>query len=182
MKNSADSFIAFILLSLLACSAFGQIVPAMINPVGTPLQLVSINSNFTDFLNVVTVKNISDRQIASFQLGIIMSVPNGCGPKQIFGSERLMQPDRVVIARNATAETRKYGLAPGDIQMFGAANEARVVHTQLAVVRVDFSDGGSWFYPRAGKIYDESLMTRDAQLQCSNTVKARLTQASVATH
>jgi hypothetical protein len=157
-------------LLLLACSATlcaqGITVPRMVNPADAPLYIISTNSNLTDFLNTVTFKNVSGRKITSFQLGIIMSVPAGCGPNQVFGAERLMQADRIVIDPNANAETYRYGFGPSDVEAFAAEARARVVQTQFTVVHVDFSDGGHWSYPRTGKIYDEALMAKDAEVQC----------------
>jgi hypothetical protein len=125
------------------------------------LGLVSIESSVNDFLEVVTSKNTSNRAIVSFQLGIIMSAPAACAPKEVFGQERPMPFDRIgVLAPGSTLPTLSYRLSPQDVASFGSRTSAREVHTQVAIVRVDFLDGGSWSMTTYYKIYDREALAK----------------------
>lgn len=180
MRNWGPLKFSF-LLALAVAPSFGlsQIVPTMVNAPDTPVRLVSINSKIEDFLSEVTTKNVSEKTVKSFQLGVIMSVPSGCGPEEAYGKEIVLRIDRVNLAPGVSVQTEKYGLKPGDVGAFQLMHHADQVHTQLAVIRADFEDGTNWAITRAGPVYDSGLMSRDAALQCAKGPEAALIRSRV---
>ncbi|WP_157439741.1 hypothetical protein [Terracidiphilus gabretensis] len=159
--------------------ASAQHLPSLVNSTGAPLQVVSITGTRADFLSVVTTQNSSGKAIVDFQLGMIMAVPQECGPEETYSNELKLPIDRVAIQPGAQAQTRDYGVAPNDISTFENDHAAKFVHSQLAVIRVDFADGTNWSITRTSPIYDQKLMTRDAELQCSNKPSAVLARTNL---
>lgn len=168
-------------IAMLCCVGLrAQISPTMINKPDAPLQFVSITSNFTDFLHGVTLKNVSNKPITSFQLGIIMSVPTGCGPTEAFSPERRFPSDRVgALAPGQSIATKDYGFSPKEVLDFTSANLGRIAQTQLAIVHVEFFDGTSWNTAPYRGTYDIAAMRANAELHCSNSTKAKLARAAI---
>jgi hypothetical protein len=161
--------IGLLIFALSANFASAENPPAMVNAPDAPVKLVSITSTLSDFLSVVTTRNVSSKVVKSFQLGIIMSVPQGCGPVEVFGEEQVQPIDRVDLAAGESVQTKSYRLAPESIHAFGIKNHADLVQSQLTVVRVDFADGTSWSVARSAPIYDVKLLVRTAAIQCSES-------------
>jgi hypothetical protein len=172
--------IVFSFTLMISLGAGAQVAPAMINHQNSPLWITSITSTMTDMLQTVEVKNVSDRPIRSYQLGLIMTVPAACGPREVVGPERLMQLDRVSVPVGAKAKSVDYRLAPKEIEQFGFQNVGRSVHSQIAVVHVEFDDGGSWtIESHPHEPYDRQIMIGDGELACSYSSKAVLERAAV---
>jgi hypothetical protein len=171
-------FLALLLVAFSTHLAAAQASPSIVNSPGSPLLIVSNTSTMNDFLSSLQLRNVSGRSVSSFQLGYLKLVAAGCGPAEVIAPEELFDPDRVEIASGAEFKTRSYGLSPSAIERFATENGAVDVQTQIAVVNVQFSDGGTWSFPRAGKAYDDAKMARNAFLRCSKTPKAVALRAS----
>lgn len=172
MLKSCPKILAIVILFLAAMQTVqAQIAPSMVNLSNAPIKLVSITSTVGDFLSSVKLTNVSNKTVVSFQLGVIMSVPEGCGPTEAYSAAQLMQLDAVNVEPGAKIQTASYRFAPKVVNDFGKENNASVVHTQLAVVKVEFKDGTSWAGTHSGNIYDPGLMSKNAAVQC---VKSRL--------
>jgi hypothetical protein len=157
-------------------SAQGMSVPIMINLPQSPLHFISIKSTLTDFLHEVTVTNVSGKEIVNFQLGLIMTIPSACGPKEVIAPQQLMLPDDVDIEPGAQDTTTNYRYYLTDVARFMQQNHARGVITQLTVVQVDFADGTSWSLHRDSPVYDEHQWKQEASLCRADN------QASAADH
>jgi hypothetical protein len=160
----------FALSFSLGTVASGQLIPAMVNLPQTPLQFVSINSDAGDYMEAATLKNVSGREISSFQIGLIMSIPAPCAPTPEFGAERVLRVDRVIVPAGQTAITHDYGVSPLTIKSFDKSGMRRIVLSQISVTSVTFSDGGSWQSSRDGRAYDDASIERMAKMYCSATV------------
>ena len=147
-----------------------QVVPAMVNLPETPLQFVSITSDAGDYMETATLKNVSNREISSFQIGLIMSIPAGCAPAPELGAEQAFRVDRLIVPAGQTAITHNYGLSPQKIRAFDKSRMGRIVLSQIAVTSVTFSDGALWRASRDGQVYDDSSIERMAQMDCSSSV------------
>jgi len=157
-----------------ALTGRAQASPSMVSLPDTPLKLVSTTGTATDFLSSVTVRNVSNRRVKSFQLGIIMAVPAACGPNEFFAPEQVFRTDWVGLNPGDLAQTSDYLFSPKTVSNFAKDHFSNVVNTQIAVVRVDFVDGSSWTFSRTGKIYDSDLYQKDAQLRCLKVKPAEL--------
>jgi hypothetical protein len=122
-----------ILLLATATMASAQI-PVMINTSESPLHIISTTAVLTDFLHEVKVQNVSGKKITGFQLGVIMTVPSGCGPKEVIAPQQLLSPDSMDIAPGATGTTQSYRFTPASVRSFEQEYHAREVLTQLTVV------------------------------------------------
>lgn len=156
-----------------------QHAPSLVNNPDSPIQFVSIRSTGADFLDAITVKNGSNREIDSFEFGAIMASPAPCGPKETYSSERLMRAERLALSPGATSSLANYRLAPAEVRSFAKDNLATAVHVQIAVVSVRYSDGGFWFASPHGSIYDKRLMDNEANVECSKGGRAKTIRASI---
>lgn len=150
--------------------AQGQLIPAMVNLPETPLQFVSITSSLNDYMEKVVLKNVSGREISSFQIGLIMAIPAPCSSTPDFGDERAFQVDQLVVPAGQTAIAHNYGLSPQTITAFDKSGMGRIVLSQIAVTSVTFSDGNRWQASRNGQTYDDSSIERTAKMYCSASV------------
>ncbi len=161
---------------LLAFSLFlgtvvqGQLIPSMVNLPATPLRFVSITSSAKDYMEKVVVKNVSDREISSFQIGMLMAIPSPCSPTPDFGAEQSFQVDRIVVPVGGTATAHNYGLSPQTITSFDKSGTGRIVLSQIAVTSVTFTDGTSWQASRDGQMYDDSEVKQAAAKYCSASI------------
>jgi hypothetical protein len=149
----------------------------MVNAPDAPVRLVSITSSLDDFLKNVTTKNVSDKTVRSFQLGVVLSVPQGCGESEVFGNEEVQRIDSVNLAPGVSVQTQDYKFEPKRVSDFRVGNHGDVAESQLTVIRVDFVDGSSWSISRTGPIYDIRLLGRVAELRCSKSPEAVLARS-----
>jgi hypothetical protein len=154
---------------LLADAAMAQSLPHPVTLYGAPMQIIAVRGTQSDFLNTVTARNVSGKEISAFQIGVIMAAPKGCDSHIIPGKELRFPLERTAIPPGAQVQTQNYRLAPEDVAAFGKKHSvpAMNVLSQLAVIRVEFTDGTSWSLARSGPIYDRDLLSSDAAAQCS---------------
>ena len=119
--------------------AWGQRAPVMVNPPGSPLHIVSITCTLSDFLHVVRFKNESGKEIVSFQLGLVMTVPKSCGPHRVTSQLRNFSPDRITVLPGGEAQTGQYRFDPLEVQDFAHKSEAQEVFSQVTVIQATHS-------------------------------------------
>ena len=158
-------------------AARGQIMPIMVNLGQSPLALVSITSDQNDTLQAVTVRNVSNREIREFKLGLFSGVPAACGGQPASFSEREFGWELISDLKPGSVHTSNNFRVPHQVAPLTAT-----IVPQLAVVAVRFSDGGTWFASRQHESpFDAAGFERQGELLCSISpaaVKARYATAT----
>ena len=144
-----------------------------------PIQIESWTHTTDDYISEITVHNLSDKTIVAFQLGWALFIPNGCGqdPVEPMLGEAMM--DRVTIKPSESAETKAYSLRPNELTARLHAVNAVLLHVQIGVLKVDFSDGSVWTNPAENHLFNtaalglESRKCKDGKLLPSAPANVR---------
>jgi hypothetical protein len=124
-----------------------------------PVRIVSMTKTVDNQTRAIVVRNVSQRQITSFQLAWVTVVPEGCPgtPTEPLVHEQAAENHPLAPGQEATLDW--YRLPTDQLLNFAKLQEAKVLLTQVGVIRADFADGNSWKFdlPAAG-IFDVEEM------------------------
>jgi hypothetical protein len=176
------------LVSLLGCIALSAVAaganvravfPVVFAPQkDAPVRIVSLTQTLTDTLSEVTVKNFSDKPVSSYQLGWVVLLPNGCSRIPTKPLVTLAPVEEIAIAPGETATTGHYRLWFKQLHDLAYRQQATLVHVQVGVVSVKFTDGSSWSFNLAeSKLFDSKILEEQSNLCTSGQVEEMFQQA-----
>ncbi len=112
----------------------------------------------------IKLHNDSDRTVTSVRIGVVMTVPPGCGASAYVGEQKSF--DRpVVIPAGETREIGGLGIAYGPMRTLQSEHGGPLL-SQITTVGVSFERGDPWARAATDGVFDESLMASDVQASC----------------
>jgi hypothetical protein len=146
-----------------------------------PLRIVSLTQNAFDALSIITVENSSEKTIASFQLGWVTVVPAGCADKASDSVVTLAPVDEANIEPGQSWKSGSYRLSLKGLASTARTSNASLIHVQVGIVAVTFSDGSHWkFDLQKNKIFDQRLVEFESS-RCSAGTQNQACPASTVT-
>lgn len=111
----------------------------------TPLRVVRIVSTLTNPIHEIALKNVSKKEIVSYQLGWVPVVPHGCGTP-VKASVKVLPVVQGPVWPNYVGESvHAYEFDRGEILELARNWDSRKIVLEVGVIRVEFSDGW-WNY------------------------------------
>lgn len=149
--------------------AQGQLMGVtLVNSKDSPIYIVSVTGSNRHLVSSVHIKNVTDRVISSFTLGMVPLIPPGCGARPSVGQEETVDSTTTAVFNpSQTEEVSVFGSEIVKMDAFAKQGKAALVNIQLAVVSASFADGGSWRRTMDGTVYDKELETKDGAVMCN---------------
>ena len=123
-----------------------------------PLRIKSLTETSSDALSQIIVQNYSNKTITAYRLGWALIVPSGCSLQAVdtrIGNAAL---DETTIASGKEAASGSYRLSQKDLQRLARDTKAGLLHVQVGIVEVHFSDGSRWEFKLSdSKVFDTAL-------------------------
>jgi hypothetical protein len=145
----------------------------------SPLAIQSWTQGQKDYVESIRVQNRSTKTITKFQLGWVLLVPDGCAAQSVAPVvSHAEDMDRVSIDPGQSTETQNYHLWIDDLFQFAHDHHAGVLHVQIGVTKVEFSDGTEWLRMSEDPAFDR----RALQFERSRCSGGRLVESTLASN
>jgi hypothetical protein len=145
----------------------------------SPLAIQSWTHGQKDYIESIQVVNRSAKTITKFQLGWVLLVPKGCAVQPVAPvMSHAADMDRVSVDPGQSTETQNYHLWIDDLFQFAHDHHAGVLHVQIGVTQVEFSDGTEWVRSSEDPEFDRKAL----QFEKSRCSGGRLLESTLASH
>jgi len=165
----------FVFFAAFTNICLAQTSPSIVNTVSGPIQVVSTVARPNDMISEMSIRNSSSLKISQIRIGLIISIPLGCGEIEYTSREhtRSMSVD---LSPNATVTLKDIHVSPKAMAKLQRSRRATSLVSQIAIVGATYSDGSTWALARNGKSYNDEKLQKEASLRCI-TNKSKLSIA-----
>lgn len=145
----------------------------------SPLAIQSWTQGQEDYIESIRVVNRSGKTITRFQLGWVLLVPEGCAAQTTVPvASRAEDMDRVSINPGQVTEAQNYHLWIKNLLQFQRDHHAALLHVQIGITRVEFSDGTEWRRSSGDPAFDRKAL----EFQNSKCSGGRLLDSALASN
>lgn len=115
---------------------------------GSPITLTRQMGTTSDALAELDFSNSSGRDVAAVKLAWITIAPEACSESVVAPEPEPAHTYSLNLPSGTTATVKNVGISQSSQSAYALSARAHVVQTQVAVMEVEFADGGTWLSQR----------------------------------